>query len=254
MPRPRGHGRRAPAHVSVAGVWAPDAPGPRPASHALLVWLRRGPCGEEGKRRRKQRPRRERGSPQTLTHPDAGVSPRKGLSCRRARRVPSLPRLAGARERRPLQAGSGRGRSRLVTGPGRPQARRAGAGRARPGGRRPRTHITGRGPGPHPGSPGGDRRGAGPCRPTRSLPAKRGSPWRRRRRRLGDRLPALAPGPHGFVEVAAAAAAARLVSANSRRSSAADGGRGGVSRPRPEPRPWPVQAPPLAPPPGRLGA
>lgn len=126
-------------------------------------------------------------------------------------------------------------------GPGSPQARRAGAGRARPGGRRPRTHITGRGPGPHPGSPGGDRRGAGRCRPTRSLPATRGSPWRRR---LADRLPALAPGPRGSVEVAAAAAA-RLVSAHSGRSSAADGGGGGASRPRlrgpPLPRPRPAR-------------
>lgn len=200
VPRPRGLCLRAPAHVSVAGVWAPmrqDHALPRTHSRSGFAGAHSGKSGGGGG----NSAHGENGGlqaggsgfsanahpPRRLRLPEEGPE-LQGRAAGRAGCPPSL-----ARERRPLRGGCGRGGSRLVTGPGRPQARRTGAGRARPGGRRPRTHITGRGPGPHPGSPGADRRGAGQCRPTRSLPAKRGSPWRRRRRRLADRLPALAP-------------------------------------------------------------
>lgn len=179
-----------------------------------------------GRGKRKRRPPGARGSPNESIHPrvayrlpansrpnrtPAPPRERAGAGRRGGRTgtVPSPlgplhplphagepePGSAGPKPRRPSRGGRaavGREGSWLVTGLGCPQARSARAGRACPRGGRPRTHITGRGPGPHPGSPGAEWRGAGRCRPTRSLPAKRGSPWRRQ---LADRLLAPAPGP-----------------------------------------------------------
>lgn len=191
-----------------------DAPRPRPASHTLAAWLRPGPPG----RGRRERKRKRRGKGETGKGEGKGDhcahrqheylwarGPTRARSGRgdpavskpcprtddraRGRACPSPvegsgPRgWAGARGGiPPSQAGPGPGRRRdaagsgLLTGLGRAGAA---AGKARPGGGRPRTHITGRGPEPHPGSPGAEWRAADRCRPTRSLPAKRGSPWRR---------------------------------------------------------------------------
>lgn len=150
-------------------------------------------------------------------------------------RVPSpgSPSPGPRRLFRGSRAGAGRGKSRLITGLGLPRPCRSRAGRARSSGGRPRTHITGRGPGPHPGSPGADRRGAGRCRPTRSRPAKRSSPWRRltdallTRSRIGpapprwlQRLPGSCQRAAGGVE--------ELTEAG-----------GGLSKPRPGPAPCP---------------
>lgn len=196
-----------------------DAPRPRPASHTLAAWLRPGPPGRgRRERKRKRRGKGETGKGETGKGEGKGDhcahrqheylwarGPTRARSGRgdpavskpcprtddraRGRACPSPvegsgPRgWAGARGGiPPSQAGPGPGRRRdaagsgLLTGLGRAGAA---AGKARPGGGRPRTHITGRGPEPHPGSPGAEWRAADRCRPTRSLPAKRGSPWRR---------------------------------------------------------------------------
>lgn len=218
--RSRPDGGRASANVSLAGVKASDAPGPRPASHARCLPSPR-PIGGQSGEEEGTAPTGEHGDLQATgctqrwpsggirlfanPHPNRTPAPPRGRA-RAARRggragTPSCPRQTRtqARDLAGLSGSAGRRREEPArNGPGAPTGAQGGAraGRARPGGGRPRTHITGHGAGPHPGSAGADRRGAGRCRPTRSLPAKRGSPWRRRqRRRLASLLLALAPGP-----------------------------------------------------------
>lgn len=92
-----GDGRRAPAHVSVAGVWASDAPGPRPAWHAFLIWLRWGPFGEEAKRRRTPAPTEGTGVSANAHPPGRRHLPEEGpeLRGRAGGRAGSPPSLAG---------------------------------------------------------------------------------------------------------------------------------------------------------------
>lgn len=172
--RLRERGRRA----------GPRCSGTTPCPHTPAAWLRRAPAA------------RDRHPPGARALP-AGASPRGGLAAgpglcsARPRRTPRSgprPRLSAEgpgpipppppAPRRALPARPGGGRTRLVTGLGRPRARRA-PGRARPGGGRPRAHITGRGPGPHPGSPGAACRGktSSGSTPTSPTPPGAGRSW-----------------------------------------------------------------------------
>lgn len=193
---------------------APALPGPAP--EALRAKDVVGPAGKPLARRKPPgRPRRDPRSPERpLPTGNTRTSP------------PGLPRPG------PPRAPTG-----SLTGRGRPGARPT--RRARPGGGRPRAHNGARAR-PHPGSPGAGWRGAGPCRPTRSLLARRGSPWRQ----LAD--------PHRL------SLPARFLRGSGAAAPGEDRGRGGTPRPRPAPPRQPIgPAPPEggvsspAPPPAR---
>lgn len=152
------------------------APRPRPGPGPLAQRPRTTPCpapagAHAPEARAGGSPSRRicPGAPGTLRAAPAGTP-----APPRAPSLPGNPRDAPAGTPAP-PASPARREPRLLTGRGRRGARPT--RRARPGGGRPRAHNGARAR-PHPGSPGAGWRAAGPCRPTRSLLARRGSPWR----------------------------------------------------------------------------